>query len=543
MSLTSKSVAELSPQEKRALLAQLLRRKAGKSGSFPLSFAQQRLWFLEQMDPGGTSYNVPLAARLSGVLDLAALEKSLNAVVQRQAILRTTFPLGVEGQPVQVVAPNLALTLAVVDLQDIPEGERKTEARRRAVAEARLPFDLTRGPLIRALLLRLNPRDHVLLLNLHHIVSDGWSLGVLLREVMAHYEAFLAGRPPALPELTIQYADYAVWQRRHLQGKVLEEQLGYWKERLAHAPAALDLPADHPRPPVQTFRGAHLPYELSPDLSRALRDLSQQESCTPFMVLLAAFQALLGRYTGQEDICVGSPIAGRTRAETEGLVGFFVNTLVLRADLSGNPSFRQFLQRVRETALGAFAHQDLPFERLVEELQPERDLSRSPLFQVLFVYQNAPLPALEFGGLTLTPWEIDNGTSKFDLSLFVVDRGDRLTGTLEYSTDLYEQDTMARLLGHWPTLLEGILAHPEQALADLPLLTETERWQVLLDFNATQTNYPQVHLLPELIEDQVRRRPEAVALVFEDQQLTYQELNRRANQLAHFLQKQGVGPD
>jgi hypothetical protein len=411
----------LSSEEKRAALAQLLRKKARGRKSFPLSFAQQRLWFLDQMNPGAPVYNVPLATRLTGPLDAGAFERALQAVVHRHDTLRTTFATGEGGAPVQVVAPELSLPLPVTDLRAVPGEGQEGVVRRLAVEESQRPFDLARGPLVRATLLRLADREHVLLFTLHHIVSDGWSLGVLLRDTMGFYEAFTTGRDPTLPGLPIQYADYAAWQRQWLRGEVLEKQLDYWKRRLAGATPALDLPTDHPRPAAQTYRGALLSFELAPGLAEAVRALARETGCTPYMVLLAAFQAVLHRYSGQDDLCVGTPIAGRGRAETEGLIGFFVNTLVLRTDLSGDPSFRELLSRAREACLGAYAHQDLPFERLVEELHVERDLSRSPLFQVLFVYHNALVPAFDFADLKVRQWDVDTGTSKFDLSLFLVE--------------------------------------------------------------------------------------------------------------------------
>ncbi len=536
MSTLSKPVAELSADEKRAMLAQLLRKKAGGARSFPLSFGQQRLWFLDQMVPGLAAYNVPLAARFSGQLDIDAFAASLNALVRRHDVLRTTFMAGPDGVPVQVVSPALNLEMPVSSVRD------DDEVRRLATVEAQQPFDLKRGPLIRARLLRLSELEHVLLLTLHHIVADGWSLGVLLTDLMAFYEAKTTASRAVPTDLPIQYGDFAVWQRQSLQGDSLDRQLAYWKQRLAGATATLDLPTDHPRPAVQTFRGALCPFELTPGLVSAVRALSKREGCTPFMILLAAFEAVLHRYTGQDDLCVGTPIAGRNRAETEGLVGFFVNTLVLRGDLSGDPSFSALLARVREDCLGAYAHQELPFERLVEELRPERDLSRSALFQVLFVYQNAPLPKLEFGNLKVSSWDVDSGTSKFDLSLFIVEQNEGLRGTLEYSTELFEPATAARLVGHLCTLLEAAATDPHQRLSDLPMLTSAEHRE-LNRWNETQVNYAQEYVLNALFEQQARRTPDAEAVRYEGQVLSYRELDHRAQHLAAVLQQLGVGPD
>jgi amino acid adenylation domain-containing protein len=506
-----------------------------------LSFAQQRLWFLDQWQPGGAVYNVPAALRLSGPLDAAALERSLQEIVRRHEVLRTTFP-SAGGQPAQVVAEDLLLRLPVIDLSELPQGERETEARRLAAEEARRPFDLSAGPLLRVCLLRLASDDHLFLIAMHHIVSDGWSVGVLNREVAALYGAYVAGGPSPLPALPVQYADYAAWQRRWLHAEALEEQLDYWRDRLAGAPAALDLPTDRPRPALPDYRGATVRFELPGVLAQSARALARREGCTLYMVLLAAFQALLHRYSGQDDFCVGSPIAGRNRAEVEGLVGFFVNTLVLRADLSGDPSFAALLGRAREACLGAYAHQDLPFERLVEEIQPERDASRQPLFQVMFVLQNAPQQAPEVPGLRLEPWDVDSGTSKFDLSLFLVEQDGGLRGTLEYSTELFEADTAQRLVGHYHTLLHAACAEPNTPVSRLPLLTAQE-WSELSAWNDTRVDYPQQHLLHHLIQEQARRSPDAEAVRFESGRLTYRQLDRRAALLAQQLRTLGVGPD
>jgi amino acid adenylation domain-containing protein len=542
VSTLSRRPDNLSSEEKRVVLAELLRKKARKRKSFPLSFAQQRLWFLDQMSPGAPVYNVPLAARFTGPLDVSVFERALQAVVCRHDTLRTTFVTKESDVPVQVVAPELSLSLIQIDLCAASSGEPESEIRRLAIEESQRPFDLTHGPLIRATLLHLSEQDHVLLLTLHHIISDGWSLGVLLHDLLAFYKAFTTDSTPALPELSIQYGDYAAWQRRWLEGEVLEGQLDYWKDRLAGAPPTLDLPTDRPRPPTQRFHGALLPFEISPDLAEAARALAQREGCTLYMVLLAAFQTLLRRYSGQDDFCVGSPIAGRGRPETEGLIGFFVNTLVLRADLSGDPTFAQLLGRVREDCLGAYAHQDLPFERLVEELQPQRDLAHSPLFQTLFVFHNSLVPTFEFADLKVRQWDVDTGTSKFDLSLFLVEQEGGLRATLEYSTELYEAATARRLVEHYETLLEAACAEPDRPVSRLPLLTAAELAQ-LSSWNDTRVNYPQQHLLHQLIQEQVQRSPDAEAVRFEDRCLSYQQLDRRAALLASRLTDLGVGPD
>jgi amino acid adenylation domain-containing protein len=510
--------------------------------NLPLSFAQQRLWFLDQLVPDAPIYNIPLAYRVTGRLNVAALEQSLREIVHRHEALRTTFT-AVDGQPIQVIAPEIDLSLPVVDLRELVETKREAEAQRLAIQEAQQPFDLTTGLLLRVKLLRLAAAEHVLLLTMHHIVSDGWSLGVLMRELGVLYEGFSSGKPASLPELPIQYADFALWQREWLSGDVLDSQLAYWKQRLGGELPVLELPTDRPRPPVQTYRGASQSLELSKELTDALKALSQREGVTLFMTLLAAFKVLLYRYTGQEDVIVGSPIANRNWAEIEGLIGFFVNTLVLRSDLSGTPSFRELLGRVREVALGAYAYQDTPFEKLVEELQPERDISYNPLFQVMFVLQNAPMPDWGFSELTLNRQEISNKTAKFDFSLSMTETEQGLIGELEYNADLFDEVAVVRMLGHWQTLLEGVVANPDKRIYELPILAEAERHQLLVEWNDTGAEYPKDKCIHQLFEQQVEQTPDYVAVVFEDQQLTYRELNCRANQVADYLQKLGVEPE
>jgi amino acid adenylation domain-containing protein len=513
-----------------------------RDGELPLSFAQQRLWFLDQLEPARSVYNVPAVVRMTGKLNVAALVESLDEIVRRHEALRTHI-VAAGGRLVQVVAPAKALTLRVVDLQGLPAAEREEQAMQLARGEAQRPYDLSRDLMLRGTLLCLDDEEHALLLTVHHIAFDGWSLGLFFRELAALYDAFCAGKASPLPELPLQYADFAHWQREWLQGEVLEKQLSYWQQQLEGDLPVLRLPADHPRPALPTFRGGRQSLVLSRSLSESLDGLSRREGVTLFMTLLAAFQTLLHRYTGQDDIAVGSPIAGRNHAEIEGLIGFFVNTLVLRTDLSGDPPFRELLGRVREVALGAYAHQDLPFERLVEELHPGRDLSRTPLFQVMFALQNAPMKALELSGLTLCPLEIDSGTAKFDLTLSMTQEAQGLKGRLEYNTDLFETDTITRMLGHFQSLLEGVAADPDQPLSGLPLLTEPERHQLLVEWNDTAPDYPQDECIHQLFEARAEQTPEAIAVIFEGQQLTYGELNRRANKLAHYLKRLGVKPD
>ena len=506
---------------------------------FPVSFAQQRLWFLEQLVPGNPFYNVPTAVRLTGPLDLAALEQTFNEIVRRHEALRTTFRM-LDGQPVQAIAPQLSLPLPVVDLQ-LPATEQEAAVERLMTEEVQQPFNLAQGPLLRVHLLQLGLLEHILLLTMHHIVSDGWSIGVLLRELGTLYAAFATGKPSPLAELPIQYADFAHWQRQWLQGEVLATQLAYWQQQLEGATPSLTLPTDRPRPTQPTFRGARQPLILPQKLANAIAALSEQEGVTLFMTLLAAFQTLLYRYTGQEDISIGSPVANRNRSEIEGLVGFFVNILVLRTDLSGNPTFRELLGRVREVALGAYAHQDLPFEKLVEELQPERDLNRNPLFQIVFALQNTPIETLELPGLKLSPLNLEPGTARFDLEFQLVECLDTLGVVVVYSTDLFEPSTIAQMLEHFQALLDGIVTYPEQRITNLPLLTAKQRHQ-LVEWNDTQVDYPKLYF-HQRFEARVAQSPTAIAIVFEDEQLTYRELNHRSNQLAHLLQQMGVGPE
>ncbi|HLK58956.1 MAG TPA: amino acid adenylation domain-containing protein, partial [Chthonomonadaceae bacterium] len=499
------------------------------------------LWFIDQLEPGSALYNVPMALRLTGVLDVAALEASLNTLLERHEALRAVFREA-EGAPYQVIRPYAPTELSVTDLSILASEAREQEAQHLINEEAQRPFDLSTGPLFRASLLKLGEEEHVLLLTLHHIVSDGWSQGLVTKELTAAYLAFRAKRPPTLPELPIQYADYAAWQRQWLQAEELERQVQYWKQHLAGAPALLELPTDRPRPAIQSYRGARLRQEFSPELTASLKALCRREGATLFMTLLAAFQTLLARYSSQDDIVVGTTIANRTQSEIEGLIGFFVNTLALRVDLSGDPSFVELLGRVREACLGGYAHQDLPFEKLVEEISPQRSLSQSPIFQVLFSLANAPSMGLELEGLHVERILSESINAKFDLSLVLVETQGKLASVLEYNTDLFDAARIQRMLGHFQVLLEALVAAPEQKIAHLPLLTQAERSQ-LAGFNATQRDYDLHGGIHQLIEAQVERTPDAIALVFEKQQLTYRELNARANRLAHLLRAQGVGPD
>lgn len=517
--------------------------RADRDAELPLSFAQQRLWFLAQLEPESSVYNISSALRLKGNLSVPVLEQTLGEILRRHEAFRTTFQRTTDGRPVQVIAPPQPATITTSDLGELPDELKDVEARSLAMEEAHLPFDLNRGPLVRTHLLRLSATEHVLLFTIHHIIGDGWSMGVLVREVAALYAAFAQGQPSPLPELTIQYADYAVWQRDWLQGETLDQQLSYWKSQLKDAPQQLDLPTDHARPAVYTPRGARIIREISPDLTASLETESRREGVTLFMYVLAAFQVLLARYSGQNDIAVGVPVANRRRAELEDLIGFFVNTLVMRTDVSGDPTFSELLQRVRKVALGAYAHQDVPFEKLVEELQPTRDLSRSPLFQVMLALQNAPASSLELPELELSGIGIIQQTAKFDLTL-AIDRADeKLIASLEYNSDLFEQTTIERILNHFLLLLEKVVAEPTQRLSKLPALTEAETRQVLVEWNETQGDYSPL-LAHELFAEHARLRPDTPAVVFQGtEQLTYAELDQLATRCAQRLLKSGLEPE
>ncbi|BAY25368.1 non-ribosomal peptide synthase [Calothrix sp. NIES-2100] len=518
-----------------------------KNTDLPLSYAQQRLWFLDQFEPNSPSYNIPVALRLVGNLNQAALEQSLQEIIHRHEALRTNF-VTVNGQPTQIIREFLTGDreqgiVSVVDLTHLSTIEQESALQQLAQQQAIQSFDLASESLVKATLVVLSQTENALLVCMHHVVSDAWSINVFIQELTALYNAYSQGQPSPLAPLPIQYADFAIWQRDWLQGDVLQSQLNYWQQQLKDAPALLLLPTDRPRPAVQTFSGAYHEFSLSAELTDRLVKLSQQQGCTLFMTLLAAYDTVLYRYTGQEDILVGSPIANRDRSEIEGLIGFFVNTLVMRSNLAGNPSFSELLGRVRFMAMDAYAHQNLPFEMLVEVLQPERDLSHTPLFQVMFVLQNAPMSAIELNGLTISPLTTESATAKFDLSLVMQNTDTGLVGAWEYNTDLFDERTIERMARHFVTLLEGIVANPQQQISHLPLLTEVEQKQLLFEWNNTQADYPADKCIHQLFEEQVQRTPDAVAVVFEDQQLTYQQLNTRANQLAHYLQSLGVKPE
>ncbi len=536
-------IAFLQSAYQMADTARPLLRVIPRDGPLPLSFAQQRLWFLEQLAPGRPTYNIPAAFELSGTLDEAALTAALNAILRRHEVLRMAFPT-VEGEAVAVASPNLTVRLTRHAPPSGPPTERRAAAYHQAVAAARRPFDLSDPPLLRAEVWPLADDCHLLLLVIHHIVYDGWSIEILLAELADLYAAHVTGGSPTLPDLPLQYADYARWQREWLRGETLTAQIAAWRDYLGPDHSLLPLPTDHPRPATQSFAGATQPLHIPPALHRQLADLGQRAGATLFMTFLAAFKLLLYRYTGRNDIRVGTPVGNRPYSETEPLIGFFVNTLVLTTDLAEQPTFLELLHRVRTSALTAYRHQELPFEKLVEALQPERTLSHQPLFQVMFVLETAPLPTLDLPDLTLTPLpEFRTGTAKFDLTLSLTETEEGLTGFIEYSTDLFEAVTIERLAAQFLTLLESIAADPDQPISRLSLLPAPERQRLLVEWNDTATGPPPTDCFHHLFEAQAARRPTAVAVICEGQRITYGELNERANQLAHYLQSLGVGPE
>ncbi|MFP2902683.1 non-ribosomal peptide synthetase, partial [Corallococcus sp. 4LFB] len=505
---------------------------------------QQRLWFIDQLEPGSPLYNMPLALSLNGDLDVDALRASLDALMARHESLRTTFRMEA-GKPVQDLHAEAHVPLELVDLTGLgSRAAKQAEAQRLGYAETLRPFDLTRGPVIRALLLKLDAREHLLVLHLHHIVSDGWSLGILVREVTALYEARRAGRPPALPELPVQYADFAVWQRGWLQGGVLQAQVEWWKHQLSGASFVLDVPTDRPRTATASQRGGLIRVTLPRALSERVDALAQAEGATPFMALLAAFQAVLSRVSGQDDVLVGSPIANRRHAETEGLIGFFVNMLVLRGRIGARTTFRELLAQVRATTLGAYEHQDIPFEHLVEALQPERDLGRTPLFQAMFALQNAPVSELAVPGLSVTPAHFEGETlSQFELALDLHRTGDGYEGAFRYAADLFDANTLERFVAHLRRLLEAVCDAPDLPLADVSLVSPEELVRLVRTGSGELVDFERDATLHGLIERQVARTPDAPAVVFGDTALTYRQLDTRANQLAWRLRSMGVGPE
>ena len=469
------------------------------------------MWFLDQLYPGNVAYNSSIAVRFSGRLDPNALEWSWNELIRRHDLLRTVFELR-DGDPMQYAKPFRPVRLRRMEFGHLPESERMEATREEAVREAQQPFNLASGPPWRAKLLCCAEREHVLVVILHHIICDGWSIGILVRELVAGYEAFLRGETSPLPELPIQYADYAAWQREQLARPGFHRHVELWRKRLEGVTGVLQIPLDKPRPAEATFQGARLFAQLSPQLTESLRRIARSEGATLFMVLLGAFKVLLSRYSGESDVIVGSQIANRERSEFEGLIGFFANTQALRTDLSGDPTFLEVLARVRDTALGAYDSQEVPFKKLVEELKPEKQPNRNPFFDIDFNFRNLPLPTVNVPDLNVDLLRIDNGTSKFDLSVEIAEIGSGLDVAVEYSTDLFDASTPARLLKNYQTLLEGIVANPKRKISQLPLLTEAERHQILVEWNQTTTQHSSELCIHELFEEQVKRTPEAVAV-------------------------------
>ena len=532
-------IQESKENSKASVLAPI--QPADRNKTVPLSFAQQRLWLLDQLQPFSPAYNMPTALRVRGKLDIAAFHSALNQIVRRHEVLRTSFHV-VHGEPAQIISDELQLPLPLTDLSAYGAEERECEALRVAQVEAARPFDLEQGPLIRGQLVRLAEEDHLLLITMHHIVSDGWSMGIMVRELASLYGSCSSSQSATLPEPTIQYADFAVWQRAWLKDQALDEQLEYWRKQLADLPL-LELSADHPRPAVRSERGSVLTWSVGAELSRKLIALSRSQHATLFMTLLSSFQLLLSRYSGQKDIAVGTPIAGRRWAETENLIGFFANTLVLRADLSGSPNFVELLQRVRKTTLDAYSRQDVPFEKLVEVLSPVRDLSRTPLFQAMFILQNASQPHLALGDASVEPFNVDSKTAKFDLSMAVAESSSGLRLAIEYSSDLFEQDTVQRMAQHYENLLAAIVASPERPVADYELLSWEESRQLLVDWNDTEQRASSSACLPEILERQAAQTPDALAVKDGENELTYGELIEQARKMARYLRDLGAGPE
>jgi amino acid adenylation domain-containing protein/non-ribosomal peptide synthase protein (TIGR01720 family) len=541
--------------EQRELVLQLLSKQPAKmtipeespiprqprdKNRFPVSFTQQRVWFLDQLIPGNLAYNIPLAMRIVGPLNIDALQRSFDELVRRHETLRTTFDLSEAGVE-QVIHSPSPLPVRVEDLRGRRPQENERMVRQRLSEEVSRPFDLSRGPLARVVLLRLSENEQVLLVMIHHIVSDGWSNAIIIRELTTLYDAFLRGEQSLLPDLSLQYADYAVWQRQWVSAEALKQQLDYWREQL-HGLPEQEIPSDYPRPSVRSYRGAIYPFVFSSKLTNAIRQFNLKESVTMFMTLLTAFQILLSRYSGQKQFVVGTSIANRNRLDIEGVVGFFVNTLALRADLSGEPCVRELLARVRRVCVDGQVHQDLPFEQVVNDLQPERDLSRNPLFQSMFVMQNVGQSDESLSGLRFEPMAVGNTTVKFDLLLSMIDGGESLIGEIEYATELFKPSTISRLASHFQTVLEQMVCNPEARISILNLLSHEERQRAEIEWNDTTRPYREQICIHDLFEEQVRRQPDRVATVFEEMELTYAELNRRANRLAHYLRDLGVGP-
>ncbi|GAB1541761.1 hypothetical protein NUACC21_44340 [Scytonema sp. NUACC21] len=543
VSAERKGILEIEPKSKSThVYQQQIIPKSTEGELATLSFAQQRLWFLTQLDRNSSTYHVIKALQLHGNLNVSVLQQSLDAIVAHHEALRTNFRL-LDGNPMQVIEQPRTVELKVIDIKNSPQKSQTAFLQNLLEDEAHRPFNLTSDLMLRACLIQLSPQEHILLLTIHQIAADNWSMNVVLEQLAKLYEAFLYKKLNPLSELPIRYVDFVIWQHQCLSGKVLEKQLNYWKQKLSNATPVLELPADRPRPAVQTYQGAKEAFVIPHNLSRALYVLSQQEGVTLFMTLLAVYQTLLYRYTGQQDILVGSPVAGRNLPEIEQLIGCFVNTLVLRTAVSGNLSFRELLQRVRSVVMSAYTNQDLPIDRLIDELQPERSLSYHPLFQVMFVLENLSSQTLNLPEITSTSFDWNKVTTRLDLTLSISETEQGLQGLWEYNTDLFDAPRIRRMSGHFQTLLEAVAANPDKPLNELPLLTPAERHQLLVEWNGTQANCFQERCIHELFEQRVEQNPDAIAVMFENQQLTYRELNSRANQLAHYLKTLDVGTE
>ncbi|HEX5887024.1 MAG TPA: amino acid adenylation domain-containing protein [Pyrinomonadaceae bacterium] len=519
---------------------QIPRRPREDTNVFPTSIDQERLWFIEQLQPGNAAYNIFSASRIKGPLDAAVMERVVNELIARHEVLRTTFTV-VDDQPVQVINPNLKVALTPFDLQSLPLDQREQEALRLVTEDFSRPFDLEKGPLVRVGLLRLAEDDHVLHVNMHHTVTDRWSGAIFEQETGLLYEAFANNRPSPLPPLPIQYADYALWQRGRAESEIYRKQAEYWTKKLTGVPFVLEVPTDFPRPPIQNFRGARVYTRYPKRLLDALRELSRREGVTMFTLALAAYKALLYRYTTQETILVGATFANRNRPELQNMVGYLLNLIVLSTDLSGNPTFRELLQRERATVLEGFANQDLPFGKLVQELRPVQDASRNPIVQHSLIYLDFPeLKVMETLGLTAKHLDIDNGASRFDMTLAMTETDEGYEVDIEYPTDLYRRERIERMTKHLENILESIVVDPAQRLSDLPLLSENEKRQLLIEWNDTTVEYSSDRCIHELFEEQVQRKPDEVALLFDKDRLTYRELNEHANRVARYLREAGV---
>lgn len=508
----------------------------------PLSFAQQRLWFLDQLEGKSETYNIPTALKIEGKLNLEALKETFKQISQRHEVLRTNFQQKSE-KATQEIATETEIEIPIINLEKIGESEKSSEVTKQINQEANQPFNLSKDVLIRVKLIKLAAENQILIITIHHIISDGWSMGILINEIGKIYTAITQEQEQPLPPLSIQYADFTVWQKEYLTGEILEKQTNYWKEKLAGIPPLLEIPTDKPRPAKQTFKGSREKFQLDRNLTEKLKRLSQKYETTLFMTLLGGLAVFLYRYSQQTDVVIGSPIANRNRAEIENLIGFFVNTLVFRTNLENNPSFTEVLNQVKTNCLEAYEHQDIPFEKLVEELQPERNLSYAPIFQVMFVLQNTPKQEWELPNLKLSRVEIERESAKFDLTISMTETETEIRGVWEYSTDLFERETIQRMIGNFQTLLEGIVENPEEKVSLLPILTEVEKQKILVEWNHTKTDYPKDKCIHQLFEEQVEKTPDAIAVVFEEKQLTYKELNEKANQLGHYLQELGVKPE